>query len=102
MSVLELKETPDGVALPLRVKPKGRANRVTGVRGSSLGVEVTAAPEKGEANRACQQVVAEALGVKRNAVRILSGLKARDKIVLVTGVPAKDIETRLKEAISKR
>jgi uncharacterized protein len=79
-----------GVALWLRLTPKGGRDALEGVETladgrSVLKARVRAAPEDGRANTALTRVVAEALGAPASAVSIVSGHTARIKKLFVAG-----------------
>ena len=79
--------------LAVRVTPKSSRDGVTGphygAHGAvSLAVKVTAAPDKGKANKAVIAVVAEAAGLPKSAVTLVAGETDRHKTLLVTGNPA--------------
>ncbi len=57
---------------------------------------VSAAAEGGAANRALERLLAALLGTR--AVRIVSGLGSRDKLIEVEGLAPEDVERRLAEA----
>ena len=61
------------LTIHLKVVPKSSRNRIAGWVGDRLKVQVTAAPERGKANDAVVEVLAEALGVPRRSVRLMSG-----------------------------
>jgi uncharacterized protein YggU (UPF0235/DUF167 family) len=46
----------------------------------------------GRANRALIEALADALGVKRSAVRIVAGASARTKVVEVSGIDRPTVE----------
>ncbi len=73
--------------LDVWVQPRSSRNEIVGFRGDYLRIRVTAPPSEGEANLALRIVLAEALGISRSQVEILSGHKARRKRVRVYGVP---------------
>ena len=78
----------DGILITVRLTPKGGADRVTGsarlADGTTvLAVRVKAAPEKGTANAALVKLIARALGMAPAEVAIVSGHKARNKILRV-------------------
>lgn len=80
------RETARGVALQVRLTPKGGADRIDGIRASAdggvaLAARVRAAPEKGAANAALEALVAGALGVAKGQVAVTSGHKSRLKTV---------------------
>lgn len=71
------------IMLRVKAKPGSRADRIVGVRGDCLVVEVRAAAERGRANEAVARVLAEALGVKAAAVVLKSGHASPRKLYLV-------------------
>lgn len=96
--MLELTEIDGGTRVRLRVKPGARKNAVLGVHGGALKVGVTAAPEKGKANRAVLGVLAEALDLAPSALEILSGRTSQEKSVRVP-LPPEEIRSRLSSLI---
>lgn len=96
--MLELTEIAGGTRVRLRVKPGARKNAVLGVHGGALKVGVTAAPEKGKANRAVLGVLAEALDLAPSALEILSGHASQDKSVRAP-LPPEEILSRLSRLI---
>lgn len=84
LATLELGETEDGVRLRLRVKPGGRKNALIGVHAGALKVSVTAAPEKGKANKAVIELLADRLGLAPSSIELLAGAGSQDKSV---GIP---------------
>jgi len=98
--MLELAEIDGGTRLRLRVKPGARQNAVLGVHDGALKVGVTAAPEKGKANRAVLGVLAEALDLAPSALEILSGHASQDKSVRAP-LPPEEIRSRLSSLIGE-
>lgn len=74
------------VRFAVRVQPRASRAGVEGVHGDALKVRVHAPPVDGAANEAVVAVLAEALGVAKRDVRIVSGESARSKVVEVRGV----------------
>ena len=75
----------------IRVKPGARRDRVggtwPGVAGEALVVAVAAPAVEGKANDAVRRVLAAAFGVRRSDVAVVSGDRARDKIVELSPAP---------------
>ncbi|WP_026287618.1 DUF167 domain-containing protein [Thioalkalivibrio sp. ALJ24] len=71
--------------LKLRVAPGSRQDAVAGWMGDALKLRVRAAPEKGRANRAVEQLLARELGLPVDAVRVVAGRTGRDKTVEIDG-----------------
>ena len=93
--MIELSRHAAGVVLPVRAQPGARKNAVLGERAGALRVVVSAAPEKGKANAAIQEVLAAALGCKRSQVELLSGETSRDKTFVISGLSAEELRRRL-------
>ncbi len=90
-----LKAHPEGVVVLVRAQPGSRKEGVLGQHGDRLKVAVHAAAEKGKANLALTEVLAEALGVKRRQLSLLSGETSQEKVFLVTGVRVEELKQRL-------
>lgn len=74
-----------GIKVRIRVRPGASRTAVGGGHGDALVVKVTARAVEGRATEAALRAVAEALGVRRRDVRLLSGATSRDKTVEVDG-----------------
>ena len=61
-----------------------------------LKIRVTAAPEKGKANKAVEKYLASMLAVPGNAVTITSGSSSQQKVVEVLGLTLSDVKQKLK------
>lgn len=94
---LNLSEDKNGVLIPVRVTPRGRANAVTGARNGVLSLAVTAPPAEGAANAAVIEVLSDALRCPKSALTIRRGVKSRDKVVVVTGLSLDDVRARLQK-----
>lgn len=84
MAVIESRG--DDVVIEVSVRPRAGRCRVRGVSGGRLRIEVTSAPEGGEATRQALATLAEALGVHGADATLLKGTHHRHKTVRVTGV----------------
>lgn len=67
-------------------QPGASRDRIAGLHGGRLKVAVSAPPEKGRANKAVEAVIAGALGVRKTAVKVVTGETSREKTVEVEGV----------------
>jgi len=68
-----LTEIDSGVEIRVKAVPGASRNRIVGVLGDALKIQVSAPPEKGKANRAIARMLAETLGVPEKNVQIVSG-----------------------------
>ena len=73
----------------VKVTPRSRRPCVHGTRVSATGerlrIDVTQAAEKGEANRAVCDLLADLLRQPRGNVRVIAGAANREKLLAVTG-----------------
>ena len=76
------------VRIAIRVKPGSSRVRVGGLHGDRLVVAVNARPVDGEATEAALVALADALGARRRDVRLVAGVKGRDKLVEIEPEPA--------------
>jgi len=87
--------------LRLRVSPGARSAEVVGRHGEAWKIRVAAPAEAGRANEAVVRLLADALSLPRDAVRLVSGHGARDKIVQLAGLDSTQVERRLSTAAGK-
>jgi len=83
------------VKLFVKVVPKSSRNCVVGWMGETLKVCVTAPPERGKANAAVVEVLAEALGLSAERVRVVVGHASPHKVVEIDGVEDAEVRRRL-------
>ena len=84
--------------LRLRVSPGAGRAQIVGRHGDAWKIRVTAAPENGRANEAVLRLLADVLALPRDALALVSGHGARDKIVELTGLGPALAERRLASA----
>jgi uncharacterized protein YggU (UPF0235/DUF167 family) len=68
---------------------------VVGRHGAGWKVRVAAAPERGRANEAVIALLASVLAVPRAHVTLQSGASSRDKMFVVHGIDAGEVDARL-------
>ena len=85
---LDVRDTPGGLTLRVRVQPRASRDGIGGEREGALVVRLTAPPVEGRANEALARLLGRALGVPPSAVRVVQGTTGRDKRVAVAGVSA--------------
>jgi len=93
--VIAIVAQDDGSILPVVAQPGARRNAVLGVRAGALRVAVTAPPDKGKANAAIQDLLAQALGCKTAQVALVSGATSRQKRFRISGIDPEGLRIRL-------
>jgi uncharacterized protein len=86
------------VRFSIRVRPGAARTGVGGDHDGALVVRVNAPAVDGRATEAALAAVAEALGVRRRQVRLVTGATSRSKVVEVTDAGEAD-EARLRELL---
>lgn len=95
MGMLDLVTTNSGVILSIRTRPDSGKNCVLGEYGGRLKLAVTAAPEKGKANKAVIKLLAEIFQIHESSIHIISGKSSQDKRLLIEGLTANDLKSLL-------
>ena len=81
--------------LQVKVVPGASRSRVAGRYGEGVKVQVSAAPEKGKANDAVLEILAQWLGVKPAQLTLRSGQTNPRKQILVSGLSAQELQQRI-------
>ena len=87
----EIQQLDDAVIFTVKVVPGSSKTQTAGLLNGMIKIRISAAPEKGKANKALIDFIAEQLDVKSTAVSIISGLRTAVKRVQVTGIRADKI-----------
>jgi uncharacterized protein len=95
-----------GARLTVRLTPRAARDQVDGFdeRGGETLIlaRVRAVPEKGKANAALEQLIAEALGLPKSTVKVVGGGKSRLKTVEIDShEPSASLRERLALHITK-
>lgn len=94
-----IRESGDRVLLDLKVSPGASRDAILGLYGERLKVSVRAAPERGKANRAVEELLRKSLGLDRGAVTLVSGAGSPAKTFAVEGVGADTLRERISAVI---
>ena len=71
--------------MTIRVRPGASSGSVGGAYGGALVVRVSARAVGGQATEAALAAVAAAFGVRRRAVRLVTGAASRTKVIEIDG-----------------
>lgn len=72
------------IKIIVKVKAGARKNEVKKIDKEEYEVSTTAQPEKGKANKAVIDLLAEYLGIAKSRICIVAGHSARSKIIVIT------------------
>ena len=77
--------------LEIHVQPGAKRNEVVGFKEGVLYAKVTALPQKGQANRALLELMAQMLGIPKSAVDIIRGQSSRSKVIAIQGLTSEEV-----------
>ncbi|MGB2862572.1 MAG: DUF167 domain-containing protein [Sedimentisphaerales bacterium] len=96
MGNLKIEEHNEGSVFVAKIVPGSSGpTRIWGLLDEMLKVKVSAAPEKGKANQCLIKFLSKKLGVKKNAVSIISGETSPVKHVRISGMSADTLLKKL-------
>ena len=81
--------------ISVKVSPGSKKDRVIGKYGEGIKVQVSAPPERGKANSAVAQLLAEFFGLPVNQVELVSGPANPRKQFRLTGLSQEQVDKRL-------
>ena len=81
-----IQSISNGCRIRVHVTPRASKTEITGVHGEALAVRLQAPPVDGKANQALCSFFAEALGVSKRSVQVVSGDTSREKVLAIAGV----------------
>ncbi len=100
--MVQLTPHSEGFLLPVKAQPGASSAGIRGAHNGALKVAVTQVAEKGKANDAIVQVLAQALGVKRSQIELCSGATDRNKIFLIRGMTNDTLQARIAELVERK
>ncbi len=90
-----LKAVADGVEINVKVVPGASRDRIMGLLGDALKVQISAPPEKGRANAAVIEVLAKALGVSGKSISLVGGVTSPRKSFHIYGRSVSEVRAAL-------
>jgi len=90
-----IQEVNGGVVFKVKAVPGSSRTAVGGLLDGMLKVKIAAPPEKGKANQCLIEFLANKLGVRKNAVSIVTGQTNPIKQVQVTGMSGQTLLKKL-------
>jgi uncharacterized protein len=91
----DIKTDGSDVTFVAKIVPGSSKTAIVGLLENMIKIKVAAPPEKGKANQCLIAFLAKQLGVKKNAIRIVSGQSNPVKHVRIAGVSAETLKQKL-------
>lgn len=92
---LAVSERDGALQFAVKAVPGASRDRIAGLYGDGLKVQVSAPPEGGKANARIEAVLAAALQLPARAVQVVAGHANPRKVVAVRGISAEQLRARL-------
>jgi uncharacterized protein len=100
---IPVTDARDGARLTVRVVPRASRTAVVGVMGegaeAAVKIALQAPPVEGRANEALVEFLSDLLSVRRSEIEIASGEHGRNKVVVVRGKSAAEVNAALNPTI---
>ena len=97
--MIELEVHRDGLLLPVRAHAGARRSELRGAQDGALKVAVTQVPEKGKANKAIIELLADALSLKKSQIELISGETSSQKKFLIREIDRETLAKRISTAL---
>lgn len=96
-----LKITHNGgvVMFGVKIVPAGSKTSVEGLYDGMLKVKVSAPPERGKANQALIDFLADRLGIKKKFIKIVSGQTSKVKQIAAEQITAEELAEKLRNLL---
>ena len=85
--------------LKIKVVPGSSRDHIAGKLGDAIKVQVSAAPEKGKANDAVINLMADLLGLRRQQLQIIRGHSQPRKVLEIQGIEQDQLDQRISELL---
>ncbi|MFP3938233.1 MAG: DUF167 domain-containing protein [Phycisphaerae bacterium] len=83
---VSIRRDPSGAIIAVKVVAGASRDGVSGIIGDRLKVATSTAPEKGKANAAVAETLADFFGLAKRQVRLVSGTTRPQKAFLLEGL----------------
>ncbi|MBE0426329.1 MAG: DUF167 domain-containing protein [Nitrospirae bacterium] len=83
---IPFRKSKRGITIKVRVEPRSSKRNFSGLIGDTLKVKVHSPPSGGAANEELIEVLAEKIGVKRTAIKIIKGHTSKNKLIEIEGI----------------
>jgi len=90
-----IEQVDSGVVFAVKVIPSGSKTCLCGLLGDKLKIKVSAAPEKGRANKCLLDFLSKKLAVKKNNLTIITGQTSPVKRIRALGISSRTLLSKL-------
>jgi uncharacterized protein (TIGR00251 family) len=94
-SPMRVREIDSGVEIALHVLPRAKRSEISGLYDGAIRLKISAPPVDDAANRAIVEFFAALLQLPKSRLRIVSGIKSRDKVLRIESMSVRDFSRHL-------
>ena len=98
---LRINPYKSGIRFSAIIQPRSSQNEVFGIHNNSLKIRLTSPPVDGAANKTCVKFLAKSLGMSPSKIRIVAGLKNKNKTIEIDDIDESDFQNKLTTKIPK-
>ena len=80
-----IKEVKEGIILEVRVQPKSKKEEIKR-EGEIIKIRVKSPPERGKANKACIELLAKKIALRKDQIHLIRGEKSHSKVFFISGI----------------
>lgn len=91
-----ITDSGEGALVKIRALPGAKKSEIVGEQNGRLKVRLSAPPVEGKANKELLRLLAKQLGLKKSQVRLHTGDRSRDKIILLVDVTVAEAGEKLR------
>lgn len=95
LTKLAIQHVQGGVIFTAKIVPGSSKTSICGLLGNMLKIKIAAPPEKGKANQQLVEFLAKKLGVKKQAVSVISGQTNPVKEIHICGMSDEELIEKL-------
>ena len=85
-TLFKINACENGIRFSAVIQTRSSQNEISGIYNNSLKIRLTSPPIDGAANKTCVKFLAKWLGVSPSRVRIVAGLRSKNKIIKINGI----------------
>jgi len=97
-TLIELTQQGDDVLIAVKVVPNASRDKIVGELDGALKVSVTAAPERGAANKAVCKLLARTLKIRTQQVTVDVGQTSPRKTIRINAISIDNVKERLPQS----
>jgi hypothetical protein len=93
--MVDISQQGTDTLISVKIVPNASRDRIAGELGEALKITVSAAPERGAANKAVCRLLARNLDIRPQQITVDTGATSAQKTIRIADMPAGEVAARL-------